>query len=501
MKLEKLVNQYAVSGVMILIIIIIIFGYLGYHPIKLWDESRLVANAVEMLHDGDLVVTHYEGEPDMWNTKPPLMIWLQVFFMKLFGVNEWSARLPSALAALFTMCLLLMFTIRYMKSYWLGLIASLILATTGGYICMHVSQTGDYDALLILFTTLYCLSFYLFCETNKNKYLLLFFLGLTLAVLTKSVAGLLFLPALLIYVLWQKKLLMFLKNKYTYLGILGFLALVLGYYLLRESQNPGYIAAVIQNEWGGRYLEVDETNSGSIFFYVKKLSSWIAVFPISLFVVFLNKNRKEQKLSVFLLLLFVVYFLVISLSKTKLDWYVAPTFPFIALISAILIVHIFNILQNYDYGNGKALKISVPYIFLFLVFFTPVQKRVHQNFINHQHWYGEVEWYRVSYFLQDALRNDRDLNGFKVVYSRFLGHYDGQTPHIQFYIDLLSEKGMDISYENWQKLKSGDKIICTLTDYNTIIKDHYNCEILSQNKKNNIGTFIILKAKTAEIEN
>ena len=30
-------------------------------------------------------MTYYLDEPDMWNTKPPLLVWLQVIFMKLLG--------------------------------------------------------------------------------------------------------------------------------------------------------------------------------------------------------------------------------------------------------------------------------------------------------------------------------------------------------------------------------------------------------------------------------
>ena len=60
-----------------------IFGYLDSYPIRIWDEARLAINAYEMLKNGDFIVTHYDNNPDMWNTKPPLMIWCQVFFMKI----------------------------------------------------------------------------------------------------------------------------------------------------------------------------------------------------------------------------------------------------------------------------------------------------------------------------------------------------------------------------------------------------------------------------------
>ena len=169
-----------------------IFGHLDALPIRIWDEARLAINAYEMLNDGDYIVTHFEGKPDMWNTKPPLLIWVQVFFMKILGVNELSVRLPSAIAAFFTSLVLLIFSHKYLEKFWFGFITVFVLITSHGYINFHSSRTGDYDALLTLFTTLSGLLFFAYCEARNHKYLYLFFLCTALAVLTKSITGLLF---------------------------------------------------------------------------------------------------------------------------------------------------------------------------------------------------------------------------------------------------------------------------------------------------------------------
>lgn len=130
-----------------------IFGHLDALPIRIWDEARLAMNAYEMLKDGDFIVTHFDGSPDMWNTKPPMLIWFQVFFMKIVGANELAVRLPSAIAAFFTCIVLLIFSLRYLKNSWIGFIAVFVLITSHGYINLHATRTGDYDALLTLFTT------------------------------------------------------------------------------------------------------------------------------------------------------------------------------------------------------------------------------------------------------------------------------------------------------------------------------------------------------------
>src|SRR4051812_23990930 len=168
-----------------------VFGNLNTLPIRIWDEARIAINACEMHMTGNYIVTTFNFKPDMWNTKPPLLVWCMVLLMKTIGVNELAVRLPSAFAAFFTCLALLLFVKRYFKSELFAFLAVLVLITTNGYIHYHISRTGDYDALLTLFTTTSCLFFYAFSETKKIQYLYLFFITLTLGVLTKGIAGLL----------------------------------------------------------------------------------------------------------------------------------------------------------------------------------------------------------------------------------------------------------------------------------------------------------------------
>jgi len=65
----------------ILLISFPLFLHLDFLPLRLWDEARTAINASEMYHSGRYLIPTYNGEPDMWNLKPPLMVWLQVFFM------------------------------------------------------------------------------------------------------------------------------------------------------------------------------------------------------------------------------------------------------------------------------------------------------------------------------------------------------------------------------------------------------------------------------------
>jgi 4-amino-4-deoxy-L-arabinose transferase-like glycosyltransferase len=68
------------------------------------DEGFYASVAWEMRHSGDWRTPTFLGEP--WFEKPPLLYWLMVGSMRVFGENEFALRLPSALMYALTILLL-----------------------------------------------------------------------------------------------------------------------------------------------------------------------------------------------------------------------------------------------------------------------------------------------------------------------------------------------------------------------------------------------------------
>jgi len=71
-------------------------------PTPLWDEdeARFAAIARSMVETGDWVVPMFNGTLAV--DKPVLMHWCMAACMKVFGINEFAARLPSVIATLLT---------------------------------------------------------------------------------------------------------------------------------------------------------------------------------------------------------------------------------------------------------------------------------------------------------------------------------------------------------------------------------------------------------------
>ena len=80
--------QFFFISIILMVSAVPVFYSLDHLPIRLFDESRLANSALEMNRNHDFLVVHYKLEPEMWSVKPPLMIWSQVFFMKIVGENE-----------------------------------------------------------------------------------------------------------------------------------------------------------------------------------------------------------------------------------------------------------------------------------------------------------------------------------------------------------------------------------------------------------------------------
>ncbi len=65
-------------------------------PLNDVSEARYAEIARKMLETGNWVTPQHDYGVPFW-AKPPLSTWLSAFSMKLFGVNEFAARLPGLL--------------------------------------------------------------------------------------------------------------------------------------------------------------------------------------------------------------------------------------------------------------------------------------------------------------------------------------------------------------------------------------------------------------------
>ena len=305
--------------------------------LQYWDESRLAVNAIEMLRTGDRFVTSYGFAPDLWNTKPPLVVNLMALSMQVFGGTVFALRLPSALSACACVLLVAWFVRRATGSLATGVAAGILLAGSSLFYGHHGGQTGDYDAPLTLLTTGYALLLFTLVGAERPSLARAAGAGVLvgLAVLTKGVAGLVPGVGIAVYALafgprksWAH------WRAYLIVGAVG-LTVGASYYMAR-SGDAAYLSAVMANDLGGRFGQALDRHVGGPEFYVIALlwRSTALLFPLVGGLWLLPRGR-SRRLGLFALCHVTGMLIVYSVAATKLRWYILPALPFLCIAMAI----------------------------------------------------------------------------------------------------------------------------------------------------------------------
>jgi len=426
-----------------------VFLFLGANdvPIVIWDESRLAVNALEMHLRGFSLVTTYGFAPDLWNTKPPLLIWLMTAVMDLFGPTEWAVRAPSYLAAMGTLALVMDFTRRMTRSLAAGAAAAVLLTLSLGFFGEHGARTGDYDALLCFFTTAYLLLLFFAVHQRRPRAWRILLAGglVAAAVLTKSIAGLVPGVGLAAYLLvcgrWRRPL----QSPWYGLAALIAAAPTAAFYLLREAQAPGYLAAVWTNDVSGRFMTALDRHAGPPWYYLKttfltglfSAGMWTLAAPLALFGI---RGVARQGL-IFALCCAGGVLATVSLSSTKLPQYALTAYPFLAIAVAVAGHHLWTRLQAHrgDRPIGVlAVKATLAAAALVLA--------------------AKACWFRFDYlptrqFYPQAaygqlLASLADQGARRVVLvekgAPGLGLDPGYAPQLRFYALLAGRRGLDV---------------------------------------------------------
>jgi len=457
--------------------------------LRIWDEARMASNSLEMYLNGNYFVPYFEGEPDLWCTKPPLLLWLQVLFLKTLGIGELALRMPSALAAVFLVFLIFNWSLKDLESVFPGIIAILILVISEGFVGWHGVRTGDYDILLALSTTAYLFHFYQFIhsdESRSSKHINYFFLFIVIAVWVKGIAGLIFLPVPALLLLIRKREI--LRSRSFWLKVLLCIAGGLLYYGIREYLNPGYLQVVYENEIGGRMFDAVEGHKHPFWYYFFSFPSrfgWsIWLLAPALIYTLLKGSKSSKYLTSYLLICAGFYLLLMSISQTKLPWYDIPMYPLMALIIGIGLFHALTDLVFFiKKPIYKSIAVAVLIVALFAASYSAMTDRVFKP----KEYSWDVNYYRLSYFLRDKVRNDEVLADHILVDTVYCAHN-------KFYMNWLNTKGSTIDFAHRMKyIQPGKTVIIHQANVDQYIQSRFEYDLLEE--FHNVKIYRILRRK------
>lgn len=342
------------SSVFLVLLVGVLFVYevnLGTHrAIYLWDEATYANNSLEMVQHKNYLVYTVNDVVDHHNSKPPLVLWLQVLGYALFGYNEFAVRFPSYLALAATLLACLYYSRRLTGDTRAGALAGLALLLGHGTMRCHVFLSGDLDGLLVCFTAF--ITFHHLkvirqgAASNRDIYTyLLFFL---LAYLTKSTAILLILPSLFISLLLNRQLKNVLWRRATLWSAIAFVVLVAGYYFIREQYDPGYWQVVWFSEFTRLTVNVQPWfhypwNVYFLFIWERFFRHPLMLLAVAGPIYLVLPAAKHKKLFLHALVLALTYLFTITIPPVKMEWYDAPMYPMIAFAIGIAVTQVIDV--------------------------------------------------------------------------------------------------------------------------------------------------------------
>jgi 4-amino-4-deoxy-L-arabinose transferase-like glycosyltransferase len=304
------------------------------------DEAVFSEATKEMVERADWITPTYNGENRY--DKPILFYWLMAASYKVFGINEFSARFPSAVSG-FILCLALFLFVRHFHGPREASLAAITFALSLYFVAYsHAAVT---DMALALFTTLSLMSFYLSVtgEQTSKKVLWFtygFYLFSAFAFLTKGLIGILFPFGVAACFLLVTGGIKNLGKLFSLKGALLFLVVSLPWYMAQLAINgQEFIQQFFIKHHFKRYTGVISGHRGPMYYYIPALIlgllPWVAFLPGGM----RNALRSERgqknaefpgardTLGFFALIWFSFIFVFFSLSTTKLPNYILPAVP------------------------------------------------------------------------------------------------------------------------------------------------------------------------------
>jgi len=340
-----------------LVVGFVFFAHLGGYPLFDVDEGAFAEATREMLASGDYGFPMLDGAPRF--DKPILIYWLQAAAMALFGVDTWSARLPSAVAAV-----LWVFATWHFARHRFGarpaLLAAAILATAIGP--WAIGRAATADAWLNLWLALAAFDAWRHIESHRRAPLIRAYLWMALGFLTKGpVAVLVPGAAVLLYCTAQREWRRFWAMLRDPIGWLVFLAVALpwyGYALWREGW--AFVEGFFLKHNVQRFADTLERHGGDWWYFLAVtpllLAPWTFLLVPALTRIWADRTVALRRFLWFWAVFVVIFF---SLAQTKLPHYALYGITPLALLLA----------NHQDHARGKWLA-TVPVLAALIVVIT-----------------------------------------------------------------------------------------------------------------------------------
>lgn len=410
------------KALLITLLISVFISFVGINSFTLFDVDEAVfAQATkEMVQSRDYITPTYNGENRY--DKPILIYWLMAIAYKIFGINEFSARLPSAVAGVILTLSIFLFVKRLINER-VALYAGVSFSLSLYYLVYtHAAVT---DMVLTLFITLSLFSLFLAYRGDK-RFIYGFYIFSALAFLTKGLIGIVFPFTVASLFIISTRGFRALPEYLNMKGVALFLLIALPWYLAQIVINgKEFIDYFFIKHHFTRYTGVISGHRGPLFYYIPVIIlgffPWIAYLPSSIKDVFENLKKlfrekllpdsAEAQIKVFVFIWFSFIFIFFSFSKTKLPNYILPSIPALAILLSITLSKATQ--RDLKLSNFIILLLGIILGFAFIFSSKYLAKFGFDN--DYFLYYMSAPMFTLSFISAVSIFTNRDFFGFKAL--------------------------------------------------------------------------------------
>lgn len=230
------------------------------------DEPFYALTAKEMVQMNEWFVPHIFGHPQF--EKPVGYYWMVAACYKVFGINEFAGRFPTAVFGTLIVFLVYFFT----ASWWnerAGFLSALVLASGLEFTVMSRLMLTDIALAFFIAASLFSYWLALHEERRKNLWILLHFVFVGLAVLTKGPVGWMTgAMATAAFLLVTKRSYPF-RGRWFWISFGTYLLIALPWYLFMLSKfGWPYFNEFFIHENLGRFWKAEHPTNDKAYYYL-----------------------------------------------------------------------------------------------------------------------------------------------------------------------------------------------------------------------------------------
>jgi len=320
------------TAAVVLFATVILFSFLGGRGLNEPDEGRYAEIGREMAASNNWLVPHLNGFEHF--QKPPLLYWATGASIKVFGANEWAARIPSALAAIGTIVLTLLIARMLWGDARTESFAALILSTTVGFFALARLLTPDMTLTFWITAAATC---FVASRHNGRIWAWLFFVAMGFGFMTKGPMAFVVPLSAVAGWHWARRRENSPEKKLPWVrGICLALGIGLSWFIAVTLIYPETAGYFLRYELLERFGSHAHGRAKPFWFFVPVLV--VGLMPWTFFLPRLLRAAvrtcrapRQTPVQLFLLGWVLPPLCVLSLSGSKLATYVLPLFPAIAL--------------------------------------------------------------------------------------------------------------------------------------------------------------------------